>query len=303
MVGYVENENFNLVCAMSICFHRIARDKNDDIWMKSEWDSCTTEEYVERVREKHEDYENYIKVLKYKKLKNIYSKKIYSYFNVERNGFAKELADYLTKQESEAYIVSEYVRRVNNNDISFLLVHPENVSDFTSFEENKKIYLITAWLKNCESEQDKLVNLVNPFCSIVLNGKELYFGSKVFSWFQVFAENSFYTSLEFKSITNILQTHDFWDVEDLMNDEYEKHKNIVTFIDSVVKNLANKAKVDLSSYPQFKEEKEDGGEVFIDYRRWYKFSDRESIASELYPAVVIQDIEITYYLENKHLFE
>lgn len=302
MVGYVENESFNLVCAMSNYFYEITINRNNDIGAKTEWDSCTYLEYAERVREKGEDYRFYLELLKYKKLRDVYSRKILSYFNVERESFAKELADYLTKQENESYIVSEYVRRVNNNDISFLLVHPENVSDFTSFEENKKIYLITAWLKNFERENDKYINLVNPVCSVVLNGRELYIGTKVFSELHCLGENGFYASMEFRSYADMLHEPELFEVDNIIDDGLEKYESINEFLDKKVENIANNTKVDLNLFPQFEETYKENSRI-VDYRQRFRMSDTYRVHGDVRLNSNLTDIEITYYLENKHLFE
>lgn len=304
MVTYVDNENFNLLCALTIRFHTITENSHEKIGQQSEWDNCSDIEYIERVREEHQLKVRFLDLLKYRKLRNIYCEKIFSYFNVAKNIFAKDLADYLTSTKSEKYVVSEYTKTLLNNEVTFLLVHAESESNFENFEKNEKIYLITAWLKNYTSESDNYVNLINPFCGIILNGKQLYYGNKVYSHFQCFAENAYYDSQEFVSLVNVLyENRDNRWFSDVIQDNYEDLEPIEEFLDDYVIKIANSIKVDPYTFPCFEEEMKENVDYLNDYRRWYELDGEILFIYDRPVHHGLEDIETMYYLENKHLFE
>lgn len=306
MVTYVDNENFNLLCALTVRFSRIVEESDEAIGQHSEWDNCSDIEYIERVRNGGEEGDCFLDLLKYRKLRNIYCEKIFSYFNVDKNIFAKDLADYLTSTKSEKYVVSEYTKTLLNNEVTFLLVHAESESNFENFEENEKIYLITAWLKNYASESDNYVNLINPFCGIILNGKQLYYGSKVYSHFKCFDENAYYDSQEFVSLVNVLyENREERHFEYVVADNYDSLEPIEEFLDNYVIKIANSIKVDPYTFPCFEEEinDEENSEYLKNYRKWYRLKEKFLFRYDFPVHHGLEDIETMYYLENKHLFE
>ena len=294
MIGYVDNENFNILCSLVVNF-------GENAWqMRFEsgrfGDSCLrTKEFEKRIRQKGQHYSYYLEFLKCRKWRNIYCEKIYNYFYVDASEFANNLANYLTSERKEKYIVSTHIRRISNNDVSFLLVHSENVIDFTNFEEDKSIHLINAWLTNYDTSNK--VNLVNPFVSVEVNGNKLFASTKVFAYLRCLGGSGYYDCNEF--IENKYS-------ENVHNDvvsAYNRDKSVEEFASKRGAEIANSLKIDLNSFPAF----DRISKVFSDLIMGCK----EKNLMELYRVFrndvtgykELADVETMYYLENKHLFE
>lgn len=292
MVGYVDNEDFNIICTLTVGFYygiETYATMDPEIRLyEGDW------EFVEDVQNMRGKYwERYKLFLHYRKLRNIYSENILNYFYVSRDELANKLSEHLTKVKKEKYIPKVFHKVVDNNDISILAVCPENTQNEEDLESE---FIITAWLTNCEYDSDKMVNLVHPYCRVFgINGKALYKRCTTFTALGVLAKNAYYGS------------KDFWDENDVYVDygtvsirDRKMDSDVKAFVEEWVTKIANSVKIDKSKYPCFDVEckihmKESDGSL-CKYKLDHFNMDGE-IEEEFEPSAII------YYLETEGLYE
>ena len=294
MVGYVDNEKFNILSSLVCEFNHVSWQHYEEAMERESYSYRTHEEKIKRIRENNELYNYYINFLVYRKWRNVYCEKIYNYFYVDASEFANKLANYLTSEKKEKHLVSTYVRKVNSNEVSFLLVHPENVTDFTSFEEDKSIHLINAWLTNYDASNK--VNLVNPFVSVEVNGSKLFASTKVFAYLRCLGSSAYYDCKEFTEGKYFKDRYDVWA-------NYDEKDIVVKFTSKVVTDIANSLNIDLNTFPVFERISKFFHNIISGYKDDYSMEIYRVFIRDARPIEELADIEITYYLKNKHLFE
>ncbi len=293
MVEYVENEKFNILCSF---LSEIERRMYFNMFeSRRHGDDCLRDkDFEERIRKEGMHYEMYLTFLRYRKWRNIYCEKIYNYFYVDANEFANKLANYLTSERKEKHLVSTYVRKVNSNEVSFLLVHPENVTDFSNFEEEKSIHLINAWLTNYDTSNK--VNLVNPFVSVEVNGSKLFASTKVFAYLRCLGSSGYYDCKEFIEGKYFKDRYDIWAY-------YDEKDIVVKFTSKVVTEIANGLNIDFNTFPSFNRLVKYFEGILTEYKEKYNMNRYGVFQHDIETKEMLTDIEIMCYLEDKELFE